>query len=61
MTEAHELLSDLMKQYNVKEQDFVSTSSSGASSSVDAAGVLSIFKTLATIRRLLALLEVRMS
>jgi hypothetical protein len=51
VTEAHELLSDLMKQYHVKEQDFVSTSSSGASSSVDAAGVLSIFKILAANKK----------
>ena len=41
--EAHELLYDLMKHYQVKEHDYVGTSSSGASSSVDAVAVLSIF------------------
>jgi hypothetical protein len=51
VTEAHELLSDLMKQYHVTEQDFVSTSSSGASFSGDAAGVLSIFKILAANKK----------
>jgi hypothetical protein len=45
------LLFDLIKQYHVKEQDFVSTSSSGASSSVDAADVLSIFKILAANKK----------
>ena len=49
--EAHELLSDLMKHYQVKEHDYVGTSSSGASSSVDAAAVLSIFKTLAANKK----------
>ena len=43
VTEAHDLLSELMKHYHVKEHDFVGTSSSGVSSSVDAAVVLSIF------------------
>jgi hypothetical protein len=46
VAEAHQLLTDLMKHYHVKENDFVGTSSSGASSSVGAAAVLSIFKTL---------------
>jgi len=49
--EAHELLSDLMKHYQVKEHDYVGTSSSGACSSVDAAAVLSIFKTLAANKK----------
>jgi hypothetical protein len=46
VTEAHELLIDLMKHYHVREQEFVSTSSSGAQSSVNAAAVFEIFKTL---------------
>jgi hypothetical protein len=61
VTEAHELLIDLMKHYHVREQEFVSTSSSGAQSSVNAAVVFEIFKTLMKIRRPLALSEVRMS
>jgi hypothetical protein len=61
MIEAHELLSDLMKQYHVKEQDFVSTSSSGASSSAMQLVCCLFLKPLQQIRRLLALLEVRMS
>ena len=51
VTEAHDLLSDLMKHYHVKEHDFVGTSSSGVSSSVDAAVVLSIFKTFAANKK----------
>ncbi|XP_062213857.1 zinc finger BED domain-containing protein RICESLEEPER 2-like [Phragmites australis] len=51
VTEAHQLLTDLMKHYQVKNQEFVSTSSSGASSSVGAAAVLSIFKTLAANKK----------
>jgi hypothetical protein len=46
VTEADELLTGLMKHYNVN-QDFVATSSGGApSSTVSAAAVLCIFKTL---------------
>ena len=52
VTEAHELLSNLKKHYHVKEHYFVGTSSSGASSLVvDAAVVLSIFKTLAANKK----------
>uniref|UniRef100_A0A0A9GNR2 BED-type domain-containing protein n=1 Tax=Arundo donax TaxID=35708 RepID=A0A0A9GNR2_ARUDO len=51
VTESHELLIGLMKYYHVKEQDYVGTSSSGASSSVNAAAVLSIFKTLAANKK----------
>jgi len=51
VTEAHDLLSELMKHYHVKEHDFVGTSYSGACSSVDAAVVLSIFKTLAANKK----------
>jgi hypothetical protein len=51
VSEAHELLTSLMKHYEVKEQDFVSTSSSGAQSSVNAAAVLSIFKSLAANKK----------
>ena len=51
VTEAHQLLTDLIKHYHVKEQDFVGTSSSCASSSVGAATVLSIFKTLSTNKK----------
>ena len=51
VTEAHDLLSDLMKHYHVKEHDFVGKSYSGACSSVDAAVVLSIFKTLAANKK----------
>lgn len=46
VAEAHELLTELMKHYQVKDKEVVSTSSSGNSSSVDAAAVLSIFKSL---------------
>ncbi|CAN6283320.1 unnamed protein product [Urochloa humidicola] len=51
VAKAHELLTDLMKHYHVKEHDFVGTSSSGASSSVGAAAVLSIFKTLSANKK----------
>jgi len=51
VAEAHALLTDLMKHYQVKDQEFVSTSSCGASSSVSTADVLSIFKTLAANKK----------
>jgi hypothetical protein len=51
VTKAHELLTGLMKHYNVN-QDSVATSSDGApSSTVSAAAVLSIFKTLAANKK----------
>jgi hypothetical protein len=48
--EAHELLTALMKHYNVN-QDFVATSFGGAPSTVSAAAELSIFKTLAANKK----------
>jgi hypothetical protein len=45
VSDAYELLTELMKHYQVKEPEFVSSSSSGSSTSV--AVVLSIFKSLA--------------
>jgi hypothetical protein len=50
VTEAHELLTALMKHYNVN-QDSMATSSGGAPSTVSAAVVLSIFKTLAANKK----------
>ena len=49
VTEAQELLTSLMKHYHVK--DSVATSSGGAPSTVSAAAVLSIFKTLAANKK----------
>jgi hypothetical protein len=50
ISNAHELLTELMKHYQVKEPEFVTSSSSG-SSTVSAAAVLSIFKTLAANKK----------
>jgi hypothetical protein len=50
VSDAHELLTELMKHYQVKEPEFVTSSSSG-SSTVSAAAVLSIFKSLAANKK----------
>jgi hypothetical protein len=50
VSDAHELLTELMKHYQVKEPEFITSSSSG-SSTVSAAAVLSIFKTLAANKK----------
>ncbi|TVU46145.1 hypothetical protein EJB05_05663, partial [Eragrostis curvula] len=50
VTEAHELLTKLMKHYQVKEREFVGTSTGGASS-VSATEVLSIFNALAATKK----------
>jgi hypothetical protein len=51
VTDAHELLTELMKHYQVKEPDFVTSSSSGGSTTVSATNVLSIFKSLAANKK----------
>jgi hypothetical protein len=50
VSDAHKLLTELMKHYQVKEPEFITSSSSG-SSNVSAAAVLSIFKTLAANKK----------
>lgn len=59
VSEAHDLITGLMKHYQVKEQEFVNTSNGAQSVSV--AVVLSILKPLLQIRRLLTSFEERMS
>ena len=57
VTEAHELLTDMMKHYNVN-QDFVAISSGGVPSSiVNAIVVLFIFKTLAANKKTTSLVR----
>jgi 5-methylcytosine-specific restriction endonuclease McrA len=51
VTDAHELLTELMKHYQVKEPDFVTSSSSAGSTTVSATAVLSIFKSLAANKK----------
>jgi hypothetical protein len=50
VSDAYELLTELMKHYQVKELEFVSSSSSG-SSTVSVTVVLSIFKSLAANKK----------
>jgi hypothetical protein len=51
VSDANELLTELMGHYQVKEPEFVSASSSGDSSTVSAVVVLSIFKSLSANKK----------
>jgi hypothetical protein len=60
VSDTYGLLTELMKHYQVKEPNSVSSSSSG-SSTVSATVVLSIFKSLAANKKTTTFLEVKMS